>query len=454
VRQLKIGTSWVRGVVGEALNPELIVNFACAFGTWCDGDTVVIGRDTRKSSAMLHAAVVSGLLSTGCEVVDLGVSPSPVISFGVRELAAAGGISVSGSHNDVRWNALKFIGPDGVLLNSVKSEELLDIYHASSFLTADWRTLKPITRDPEIVDRYLETLLSALDTEKIRAAKFRVALDLCNGACDPVATKFMEALGCKLYKLNDEPSGEFAHSPAPSTDNMRQLASLMRYIDADLGAAVNVDGDRVGFVTKSGTALSEEYALPLAAQMRLARRPGLIITNLSTSRMVERVAEVSGQPVQRTMVGEGYVMDLGLAEGAVLVGEGSGGVAMLPVTMTYDALLAIGMVLESMAVSGKSLDELAAAIPKMSMRKGEIACPPDLVYRAIEGFRVRFADRNPDTTDGIRVDWPDAWMHVRASNTEPLLRVIVEADSPERTDEVFNDAMSYARRLAFGHGQG
>jgi phosphomannomutase len=235
---------------------------------------------------------------------------------------------------------------------------------------------------------------------------------------------------------------------------MRQLASLMRYIDADLGAAVNVDGDRVGFVTKSGTALSEEYALPLAAQMRLARRPGLIITNLSTSRMVERVAEVSGQPVQRTMVGEGYVMDLGLAEGAVLVGEGSGGVAMLPVTMTYDALLAIGMVLESMAVSGKSLDELAAAIPKMSMRKGEIACPPDLVYRAIEGFRVRFADRNPDTTDGIRVDWPDAWMHVRASNTEPLLRVIVEADSPERTDEVFNDAMSYARRLAFGHGQG
>jgi len=454
VRQLKIGTSWVRGVVGEALTPELIVNFACAFGTWCDGETVVIGRDTRKSSAMLHAAVVSGLLSTGCEVVDLGVSPSPVVSFGVRELAAAGGISVSGSHNDVRWNALKFLGPDGALLNAVKSEELLDIYHASAFLTAGWQDLRPVTSDPGVIDRYLENLLSVLDVDTIRDSGLRVAVDLCNGACGPVVRKFTEALGIHLYALNDEPSGQFAHSPAPSADNMRQLAALMRYLDADLGAAVNVDGDRVGFVTRSGIALSEEYALPLAAQMRLARRPGLVVTNLSTSRMVDRVAQSAGQPVQRTMVGEGYVMDEGLAETAVLAGEGSGGVAMLPVTMTYDALLTLGMILESMACSGKPLEELVAALPKMSMRKGEIACPPELVYRAIEGFRHRFADRNPDVTDGVRVEWPDVWMHVRASNTEPLLRVIVEADTDERADEVYNDAMTYARRLAFGHGHG
>src|SRR5580704_676420 len=182
MRQLKIGTPWVRGAVGDALTPELIVNFACAFGTWCDGETVVIGRDTRKSSAMLHAAVVSGLLSTGCEVVDLGVSPSPLVSFAVRELAAAGGISVSGSHNDVRWNALKFIGPDGALLDAVKSEELLDIYHASAFQTAGWQSLRPITdgHATSTDGRYLEHLITALDADAIRARKFRIALDLCN----------------------------------------------------------------------------------------------------------------------------------------------------------------------------------------------------------------------------------------------------------------------------------
>jgi phosphomannomutase len=451
MRELKIGTSWVRGVIGDALTPDLVVNFACAFGTWCDGETVVVGRDTRKSSVMVHAAVVSGLLSTGCEVVDLGVIPTPVVSFAVRDLAAAGGISITGSHNDVRWNALKFIGPDGTLLNAVKSEELLDIYHASAFLSAGWQSLRAVTREPAVVDRYLEHLLSALDGDAIRAAKLRVALDFCNGACGPVSMSLLERLGCIVYPFNEEPSGTFAHSPAPSAENMRQLAAMMRNLDADIGAAINVDGDRIGFVAKSGKALSEEHSLPLAALVRLARRPGLVVTNLSTSRMIDQVASQWGQPVTKTIVGEGTVMDVGISEGAVLVGEGSGGIAMLPISMTFDALLTLGMVLEAMATSGKSLDELVAGLPQIPMRKGEIACPPDMIYRALDGFRVRFADRDPDTTDGILVSWPDAWTHVRASNTEPLLRVIVEADTDARADQLFNEAMAYARRLVFGH---
>jgi phosphomannomutase len=400
---------------------------------------------------MLHAAVLSGLLSTGCEVVDLGISPSPVISFAVRELGAGGGIAITGSHNDVRWNALKFFGADGALLNAVKSEELLDIYHASAFLTAGWQSLHPLATDPGIVDRYLEHLLAALDTESIRARKFRIAVDSCNGACGPVAARFAQALGCTLYALNEEPSAAFAHAPAPSQENMRQLAALMRCLDADLGASINVDGDRIGFVDAAGTALSEEYSFPLAALMRLSRRPGLVVTNLSTSGMIDQVAAMYGQPVQRTFVGEGYVMDYGVSEGAVLVGEGSGGVAMLPVTMTFDALLTLGMLLEAMATAGATLAELAAQLPPTSMRKGELACPPDQIYRAIESFRMRFADRSPDRTDGIRITWPDAWMHVRASNTEPLLRVIVESDSAQRADDLFEDAMTFARRTAFGH---
>lgn len=451
MRELKVGTSWVRGVVGDALNPELVVNFACAFGTWGEGGPIVIGRDTRTSSHMLRAAAISGLLSTGCEVIDLGICPSPIISFAVRELGAAGGICITGSHNDARWNALKFMGPDGVLLNAVKSEELLDIYHAATFLSASWHELKPVADAPGIVERYVENIVATLDVDAIRARRFKVAVDFCNGACHGATARVLDALGCTLFPLNEEPNGEFAHPPAPTQPNMRQLATLMRCLCADIGAAINVDGDRVGFVTGEGVALSEEYSLPLAADVRLSRREGPVITSFSTSRMIEAVAERYGQTVQRTMVGEGYVLDRGLHEGAVLVGEGSGGIAVLPTTMTYDGLLTLGLVLESLAISGRSLTEQVASLPHFEIRKGELACPPDQVYKALDGFRARYTDRSPDVTDGIQVAWDDAWLQVRASNTEPLLRVICEANTAERADALFEDAMNFARRKAFGH---
>ncbi|HXK60548.1 MAG TPA: phosphoglucosamine mutase [Acidobacteriota bacterium] len=316
MRQLKIGTSWVRGVVGEALTPELVVNFACAFGTWCDGGPVVIGRDTRRSSAALRAATLAGLISAGCEVIDLGVAPTPLVSFAVREMGIAGGISITGSHNDTKWNALKFLGPDGALLNAVKSEELLDIYHASQFLLAPWDKLHPVdTNTEKLIDRYLEHLLSVLDVDAIRRRPTRIVVDFCNGTCAPIASRFLKELNCTLLPLNEEPSGEFAHPPAPSAVNMRQLASLMRCLQADFGAALNIDGDRIGFVTGEGVALSEEHTLPLTARIRLRRRPGPVVTNFSTSRMVEEVAAQYGQTVIRTAVGESHVIDQGLAEG-------------------------------------------------------------------------------------------------------------------------------------------
>jgi phosphomannomutase len=231
---------------------------------------------------------------------------------------------------------------------------------------------------------------------------------------------------------------------------MRQLATLLRCLKADVGASVNVDGDRVGFVTAEGAALSEEATLPLVAMSRLARRPGPVVTNLSTSRMVESVAREFGQTVMRTFVGEGYVIDRGMAEGAVLAGEGNGGVASLPASMTFDALLSLGLVLELMARSGDTLAALNARLPSCEIRKGELLLAPDRVYKALDGFREQYADRSPDCLDGVRVDWEDAWLHVRASNTEPLLRVIVEADTAERADTLFDDAMSYARRQAAG----
>jgi phosphomannomutase len=451
LRELKIGASGVRGVVGDALTPELVVSFACAFGTWCGGGPVVIGRDTRRSSPALRSAVVSGLLSTGCRVIDLGVSPSPLVSFAVRDLGASGGIAVTGSHNDASWNALKFFGPDGALLNAAKGEELLDVYHGAAFELATWDRLRPVEAAPGVEERYLECLASALDVDRIRERGFRVAVDFTNGTCGAVGSRFLESLRCTLLPVNEEPSGEFAHPPAPTAANMRQVATLARCFAADVGAALNVDGDRIGFVTGEGTALSEEYSLPLAAAPRLRRRPGPVVTSHSTSGMVEAVARSHGQRVVRGPVGESSIVDLGLAEGAVLAGEGSGGVAVLPLGAAYDGLLALGLVLEEMATSGRSLAELVDGLPRLFMRKRELPCPPSVVYRVIERFRRRHAGDAPDCTDGVRLSWDDAWLHVRASGTEPLLRIIAEAATPERAEALVDEAAVFARRVTFGH---
>jgi len=452
MKELKIGTSWVRGVVGDALTPELVVNFACAFATWCGGGPVAIARDTRRSSGTVRAAVVSGLLSAGCEVIDMGVCSSALLSFAVRELGAAGGISITGGHNDARWNALKFIGPDGALLNAVKSEELLDIYHASSFLLVPWDRIRAVNAEPKVVERYLAHLLAAVDAPTIRERHFRIAVDFCNGSCGAIASRFLGALGCTVLPVNDEPTGEFAHLPAPTPSNMRQLAALMRCFQADLGAALNVDGDRVAFVTAKGLPLSEEYSLPLAARIRLTRRPGPVAANYSTSLMIDAVAREFGQRVIRTAVGESYVIDQGLTENAVLAGEGSGGVAVLPSCMTFDGLLSIALVLEQMAGSGESLDALVERLPRYFMRKHELPCPPNLVYRVIDRFRYHYAREQPECIDGVRVTWRDSWLHVRASNTEPMLRIVVEAETSDRAGSVMEEALNYARSMTYGHG--
>ena len=450
MRQLKIGTASVRGVVGESLTPEMIVNFASAFGDYCDGGTVVIGRDTRQSSHMLRAAVLTSLISSGSRVIDVGVAPTPFVSFVIRHLHAAGGISITGSHNDIHWNALKFLGPDGALLNAVASEELLDIYHAGAFTHASWDHLQGWEAASDLLDAYLTHLLAALDVESIRRQHLRVAVDFCNGTGFAVVSRLLEALGCTLLPLNEEAESDFAHPPAPTVKNMRQLAALMRYVEADIGVAINIDGDRIGLVTANGTPLSEEYSFPLVAEYMLSRRPGPVVTNFSTSGMIDEVARNFAQPVQRTFIGEGHVLDKAFSERAVIAGEGSGGIAVLPVTTAFDAFYALGLLLEAMSVTGESLQGLADRLPVLTMRKGALACPPNLIYQVLEGVREHYREFPADYREGVRVDFPDAWLHVRASNTEPLLRVVVEAGEETRANTLFDDVMDMAQEIAFG----
>lgn len=445
--KLKIGTSSVRGVIGEGLTPELVVDFACAFGTWTEGSPVVIGNDSRYSAPLLRSAVISGLLSPGCEVIDLGLASTPQVSFYVREFGCAGGISITGSHNEAEWNALKFIGPDGTLLNAAKNEELLDIYHASNFLTAPREKFNLLTPGEDIIQRYIEYIISGLEISAIRDRGFRVAVDFCNGVCYGIASRLLSELGCELQAVNERPVGRFAHSPAPSIPNMKQLADFVKEHQSDLGASLNIDGDRIGFVTHNGRALSEELTIALAVKSRLSRREGPIVTNLSTSKSIDRLAEQFNQKIIRTAVGESHVIDRGIEEGAILAGEGSGGVAAMPVAMTFDALLTLGLILEYLAVSEETLEQMAQEVPAYSMKKGVLSAPPAVVYKTVDHFRKNYLEYKPDFTDGVRVELEDSWFHIRASSTEQILRVVVEASEEDSANQLFETIMSEAAEM-------
>ncbi len=437
----KIGTSWVRGIVGEGLTSEIAVRFGCAFGSWTDGDTVVLGMDSRNSSPMLKSAVISGLMYSGCRILDLGICPSPLVSFAVRETGSSGGISISGSHNDSRWNALKFMGPDGVLLGTDKSEELLDIYHASDFSPDPERLFNQEIVSEEFTEAYLDHLTSFVDMDKISRQKFTVAVDFRFGTCADITEKLFEKMGCRLVKLNSEPVFPTSYAPAPGSVNMSDLSRLVVKSGADIGAAINVDGDRISFVTESGKILSEEMTLPLAAINRLRRRPGPIVTNFSTSGIIGWLTKKHDAELIRTQVGEAHVLNRGLEDGAILAGEGSGGIAALPVTMTYDGLLTLLMVLETMASTGRTTEDFTNEFPRLYMKKEEIACTPSSAYRTLDLFRLSHEHIDPECGDGVRLTVPGGWVHVRVSDTESLIRVIGEAESEQGISSLFEKTL-------------
>ncbi len=450
MKQFKIGNSWIRGVVGGGLTAELVTDFACAYGTYVGGKEVVLVRDTRASSPMLGAAVLAGLMSTGCNVANAGVCPTPVAQYLVRRRRAGGGIAVTGSHNAAGWNALKFIDEDGALLNSIRGEEVLDLYHLGEYTKAAWNHLGREEPVAGYVGPYLADVVGKLDVDSIRKARLRVAVDTGNGTAGGVIREFLRFLGCTPILINEEQASDFAHDPAPCVRNMRQLRSLLQHIDVDVGFAVNTDVDRVGIVTEKGEALSEEYTFPLVADHVISMRGATVVTNLSTSMMVERVVENHGGRLVRTKIGEGYVIFRAVNEDAVLAGEGSGGVALMPVSRAFDGFLTMAIVLESMAHSGHRVSELAARLPAFVMRKGEIPCSPDRVYSVLEEFRRSYRDEHVDLADGVRVAWPGHWIHVRASNTEPILRVIVEGEDAERVERVFAETLFRVNTVVHG----
>jgi len=447
LRLLKISAAGVRGIVGQTLTPELITDFACAFGTYVQSGLVVVGRDTRTSGEMVKSSAVAGLLSTGCTVVDMGICPTPIIQFMVRQLSASGGIAISAGHNDSRWNALGFINSRGTHLNPYEGEEVLDIYHSGDFTKRLWNALGKLDQKNDYLPGYFDRLCDFLDVAAIRAAGFKVIIDPCNGAAAGIVNVFCERLGCQLVPINNEPTGIFPHDPEPRPRNARQVASIVKPVGADIGFLLSSDAARVSLVTDVGETISEEYTFPLVLHHFLGRKKGPVVTNLSTTKTVDDIARRCDCPLIKSQVGQSHILHVMLAEDAVIAGEGCGTVAVPEFQPAFDAFLSMGLILEMMARRRKRISQLLNELPRYHIIKEKIYCPPEKVHNVIDEVRDEYRRETPDLTDGVRVDWQDGWIHVRASTTEPMIRVIAESNHKEIARERADRAISIISRV-------
>jgi phosphomannomutase len=434
--KLMVSVSGVRGRVGDGLTPEVIARFAAAFGAYArqrgPGKTVVLGRDSRLSGAMFARAATAALQSVGCDVVDVGIAPTPSVQLAVEDLRAAGGLAVTASHNPIEWNALKFIGPTGMFLDAAEGAEMRafldgEIPRAGVMELGGW------SEDGGAVDRHLQRILSLpfLDVEKVRAMRLHVALDCVRGAGGPIFTRLLEALGCTVEAINLEADGRFPREPEPVAENLGELEALVARTGAAIGLATDPDVDRLSLVSEQGKAIGEDYTLALASALVLLRRPGPLVTNLSTSRLMDDVATAAGVPLYRAAVGEINVARRMQAEDATIGGEGNGGVILPDVHLTRDAPVAAALVLQLLVETGKPLSQLAAAIGRYEIVKEKLPRPSQPLDAVYDALTARFPEATADRQDGLRLDWPErrAWAHLRPSGTEPIVRIICEAPS-------------------------
>jgi phosphomannomutase len=395
-----------------------------------DGGRILVCSDTRASGPMVRAAVIAGLLAAGCEVIDLGVSPTPSLQLAVTWLKADGGIAITAGHNPSQWNALKFVRSDGLYLNPTQAEELLDIFHQGEFAKATWDRIKPAIQHQDPIDHHIELLKSIFDVEAIKNRRLKVVVDCCNGACSRLIPLWLREIGCEVLAINDNPGAPFPHAPEPKPETMAQLSAVVKAGNADIGFAHDADGERLGIVTELGEPLSEELTLALATRIRLERNAGTVVTNVSTTSAIEKIAAVYGGTVVRTPVGQTYISESMIELQGVLGGEGSGGVTVPELHSTHDSAAAVGLILEGLARTGRPVSKFVQDLPRLTMLKYNLPVEPNRLYSVLQNFRIAIEREHLscDLTDGIRVLLPQGWIHVRASNTESMVRVIVEAE--------------------------
>lgn len=448
----------IGGEVGDNLTPLDAVKFAAAYGSFLKSNfadeklRVVIGRDARPSGDMIQNLVQNTLLGLGVNVIDLGLSTTPTVEMAVVMEDAHGGIILTASHNPVEWNALKLLNDKGEFLNAEEGQQILELAESENFDFSPVQELGQLAHNELALKKHIAAILELpyVNAEAIAKANFKVAVDGVNSSGGFAIPMMLEALGVELVeKLYCEPNGQFPHNPEPLAKHLGDIMSLVKEQNCDLGVVVDPDVDRLAFISDDGSMFGEEYTLVAAADYLLRHKQGPVVSNLSSSRALRDMAAELGQEYHASAVGEVNVVAKMKEVNAVLGGEGNGGVILPELHYGRDALVGVALVLSHLATSGKKMSELRADYPAYFMAKNKIQLEAGMDVDAIlKKAEAKYADQNPSTIDGVKIDFEEEWVHLRKSNTEPIIRVYTEAKSQERANTLGENFVKELEQLS------
>lgn len=447
----------IGGQAGDTLNPLDIVKFTSAYATFirrsgqCESNKIVVGRDARISGSMVRQVVCGTLMGMGYDVIDIGLATTPTTELAVRMSGAEGGIIITASHNPRHWNALKLLNHEGEFLTAADGQAVLEIAEREDFSYADVDHLGSYTLDDSYNQRHIDSVLalSLVDVEAVKKARFRVVVDAINSVGALILPGLLRALGVEYTLLNGEPNGDFAHNPEPLEKNLSGIMAEMGKGGYDLGIVVDPDVDRLAFIQEDGKMFGEEYTLVSVADYVLSHTPGNTVSNLSSTRALRDVTQRHGGEYFAAAVGEVNVTTKMKAVGAIIGGEGNGGVIYPESHYGRDALVGIALFLSSLAQKGCKASELRATFPNYYIAKNRIDLTPSTDVDAIlRKVKEMYSDEQVTDIDGVKIDFPDKWVHLRKSNTEPIIRVYSEAQTQDEAEEIGRRVMQVIEELA------
>jgi phosphomannomutase len=436
LKELLISVSGIRGVIGQGFTSETALNYARAFGAFLKKGKVAVGRDTRTTGPMIVSAVASGLLSSGCDVADIGICPTPTVELAVRSGDFSGGVAVTASHNPIEYNALKLIGKDGVFLSSGQGARVQEIYKSRKFNDRVWNATGKLSNEDTWIDFHLNSILELdfVSVSTIRERGIKIVADCGGGAACYMAEKFFSKLGVNFKLIHSISTGEFPREPEPIPENLSDLCMAVKKNGADVGFAFDPDADRLAIVSEKGEAIGEEYTLALGSRYILSKIQGPMAVNLSSSMLNDFVADEAGVKIYRSKVGERNVTEKLKRVKGVVGGEGNGGLIFPGLHWGRDAFLAAAVITQYLADSGKRISELVAELPRFVMVKTKVNLTRSQVERKSRAIENAFKGDKINRLDGIKISGKDRWVQIRASNTEPVARIISEAKDRETAE--------------------
>ncbi|MBC8352606.1 MAG: phosphoglucosamine mutase [Planctomycetes bacterium] len=435
-----ISVSGLRGIIGESLSPELAMRFACAFANGLSAGPIVVTRDGRHTGRMLADAIRAGLCAVGRDVIDANVAATPTTGLLVRQTKAAGGIQISASHNPPAYNGIKLFGSEGRVLTADLGARVVSRYRRGDIDWVRHDGIGAVRICADTISEHLDLVLANVDVDRIRGQRFKVLLDSNHGAGSILGQRLLEELGCQITLLGGEPDGQFEHTPEPTAENLRGVRERIVEAGAAVGFCQDPDADRLALIDEAGRYVGEEFTLVLCLDHVLGQSAGPVVTNCATSRMSEDIANKHGADFHRSAVGEANVCTMMQEKQAVFGGEGNGGPIDPRVGFVRDSFVGMALILDAMAAADKQLSELANALPNYDIRKTTITLDRDQIPTALDTLEKHFADATASRLDGLRLDWPDRWLLIRASNTEPIVRIIAEAPDEAGSQKLCSDA--------------